>query len=174
MDANSFIHLLQISIVLVFFTNKLLILIGKKFGWLLGIFAASLAIFYFHFSNLIPYMILNIGIVVLMIYGFLNPKENFVIKVLVRLILVGVPAALLFFVFNGLLLVPQLLACLGIFFGTYFLIFPQTWIGWLILGIANFLAAYLGYIKGHIFFADFQLATAILAFIGVVTKAKQT
>ena len=81
-------------------------------------------------------------------------------------------AAVLFFVFayNGLITMIELLSSFGMLWGTYFLTHKRVRWGWILYGVAHLLAARLGYQKDQDFFADFQLASAIVSFIGASKK----
>ncbi|MCK9408025.1 MAG: hypothetical protein WCX28_10025 [Bacteriovoracaceae bacterium] len=164
------IRLLEVSVVLVFFASKVLILIGKRFGWLFGIFAASLAIIYFYSTGMVAYVIVQVGILAAMVYGFLKPSKKIIFELPTRLIIAAVVMTLAVFVMNGSLALPKSIVSIGLLLGNYFLTQSNFRIGWILLGLSNAFSAYFGYSNGHVFFADFQMATAVVAFIGVISQ----
>jgi hypothetical protein len=172
MDTNLVIHLLQISVALIFFANKSFVLVGKRFGWFLGALAAFIAVFYFYLIQLYIYTVLEVGLIILMGYGFIKPKENNGLELAIRLTIAGIMLILSMFAFNGLLTIYELLSSAGLLFGTYFLTHSKVKLGWFISGLAHLLAMQLGYEKNQNFFADFQLASAIISFIGITIKSK--
>lgn len=159
---------LQVSVSLIFFVNKVLVLIGKKSGWLLGVLAAFLAIFYFYCIGLYVYTALEFGLIVLMGYGFFKSEER---KPYVETAIRGVTAIVMFaltwFAFSGFITIIELFSSLGLLAGTYFLTHEKVRVGWLLYSMAHVLAAILGYYKEQQFFADFQIASAIVSLIGV-------
>ncbi|MFA5833643.1 MAG: nicotinamide mononucleotide transporter [Bacteroidota bacterium] len=170
MNSDFAIHLLEISIVMVFFANKVLILIGKRFAWLFGIIAASLAIIYFSSRGNLPLASLQVGILAAAVYGFLKPTKKYIFELPIRLIIIAVVIAIAVFVLNGSLELPKSIVSVGILLGNYFLARSNFHIGWLLLGLSNAVTAYFGYLKGHVFFADFQMATAVVAFVGLISR----
>ena len=165
------IEILEILVSLIFFGNKVFILLERKFGWLLGVVAAALAVIYFYRIELQIYMVLEASLVVLMGYGYFkrdleNPRVEFVIRFVIMVVML----VLAMFAYNGLITMIELLSSFGMLWGTYFLTHKRVRWGWILYGVAHLLAARLGYQKDQDFFADFQLASAIVSFIGASKK----
>jgi hypothetical protein len=167
MDFDVVIRAFEVFIVIMFFANKLLLLAGKRFGWLLGIIAANLAIVYFYSRGMIPYSVLQVGVLAAMIYGYELPEKRSSLELPVRLTIGAVIMVLCAFVLTGSLSASKALVSIGNLLSNYFLARSNYQRGWLLLGLCNAAAAYFGYINGFIFFADFQMATAIVACIGL-------
>jgi hypothetical protein len=162
---------LQISVSLLFFMNKVFVLIGKKSGWLLGAIAASLAIFYFYFIGLYVYTVLEVGLVILMGYGFFKKEEkNPRVETTIRVVTIAVMLIQTTLAFKGMITIVELGSSLGLVIGTFLLTHQKVKAGWILYGIAHILAAVLGYNKGQQFFADFQIASALVSFVGCIKK----
>lgn len=169
------IPILQILVSVIFFTNKVLVLAEKKVGWLLGAIAAIIAVFYFYLIGFYVYTVLEFGLIVLMGYGFLKRgKKNPKVETLIRLLIIVVMVALAFFAFSGLITIIELISSLGLLIGTYMLTHHKNRIGWLLYALGHSLAAILGYSKEQRFFADFQIASAIVSFVGALKITPRT
>jgi hypothetical protein len=166
------IMFLQIVVSLAFFVNKVLVLVGRKReGWFVGALAAFVGVFYFYMIGLYIYTALEVGLVILMGYGSLmktekNPKVEFAIRSVTVIIML----VLTLWAFSGLLTGVELLSSLGLIVGTYFLTHDKPVAGWVTYAVAHSLAAYLGYGRGQQFFADFQVASAIISIVGATKK----
>ena len=169
------IQLLSISVAIIFFANKIFVLIGKRTGWLLGVIAAILAIFYFYLIELYVYTALEFGLIALMGYGFLvkNHKskliENFIYSVITLVML-----TLTYFIFSGAMTVYEFVSSVGLLFGTYFLTHEKTKFGWACYSLRHLISVYIMYDKDQQFFADFQLASAVVAMVGVIISFKKS
>lgn len=167
------LRLLEISVSLIFFTNKVLVLAGKKFGWLVGSIAAVLAAIYFYLLGFYVYTALELGLIVLMGYGFFkSSKKNLKVEVLIRFVIVVVMLALSVFVFQGKLTIIEFVSSLGMLWGTFFLTHDRVRLGWILYASANIGSAYLGFQKEQQFFMDFQIASAIVCATGAVVEKK--
>jgi len=167
------IQFLQISVSLIFFANKVFVLMGKKTGWLLGVIAAILAIFYLYMLELYVFTALEFGLIALMGYGFLvGTKKNLRIERLIHMIIFLVMAVFTYFAFNGMMTIYEFLGSAGLLLGTYFLTHDKRQLGWLLYCVAHLITAYLGYLKGQNFFADFQIASAIISIAGILQVKK--
>lgn len=158
---------LQISVSLILFTNKVYILKGKKVAWLIGMIGTMLAMAYLYLIGLYVFTVLEIGLVVLMAYGFFQKEEkNLLVEIIINLI-IGISAiAMTWFVFNGIMTVCELIGSMGLLIGTYYLTHGKQKIGWLCYLAAHLVTAYLGYDKHQYIFAFFQIASAVISFIG--------
>ena len=163
---------LQVLVSLIFFVNKLFLLSERKLGWLLGAVAATLAILYFYLIGLPIYTVLEASLVILMAYGFLKKEtENPRVEFVIRLVVIVAMFLLAIFAFNGLITIIELPSALSMLWGTYLLTHNKMRRGWIFYGVAHLLAAILGYQKEQLFFADFQVASAIVCFVGATKKS---
>lgn len=165
------ISFLQISVSLIFFANKVAVLVEKKVGWIFGVIAALLAFFYFYLLGMYIYTVLELGLIVLMGYGFFKKqKKNPQVEVMIRVVLAVVMLTLALFAFNGLITIVELVSSLGLLWGTYYLTHEKIRAGWLLYVVGHTTAAYLGINKDQMFFADFQIASAIVSLVGMVKR----
>jgi hypothetical protein len=163
------ILLLQILVSLIFFANKVFVLAGKKTGWLLGAVAATIAVFYFFLIELYVYTALEFGLIILMGYGFFKKeKKSPRTEKAIQATTVTAMLLLALFACSGLMTLVELLSSLGLLAGTYALTHSKQRTGWLLYVVAHCLAALLGYNKGQLFFADFQIASAIVSLVGAI------
>lgn len=167
------VELLQVLVSLLFFGNKVLVLVGKKFekfGWLLGVIAASLGVAYFYLLGMYVYTVLEIGLIVLMSYGFLHKDttKNEKVETTIRVVTGVVMLVLACVVFSGAITIIEFVSSIFMLAGTYLLTHSKKRLGWILYGIAHLAAVYLGYAKGQQFFADFQLASAIVSAVGAL------
>ena len=167
------IQFLQISVSLILFSNKILVLIGKKTGWLLGAIGCTLAIAYLYLIELYVFTTLEFGLVSLMLYGFLaRNSKNTRVENLIRIVTILAMLAMTYFAFAGMMTIYELLSSAGLLFGTYFLTHNKVALGWTLYCIGHLVTAYLGYNKNQNFFADFQLASALVSIVGVIQVKK--
>lgn len=165
---------LQVSVALIFFANKVFLLIGKKSGWLLGAIAAFTGIFYFFLIGLYIYIVLELGVMLLMAYGFWKRgKQSRFTEIMVRVVTTVVMLFLATFAFAGMITVVEFTSSVIFLFGTFFLLHGPIRIGWAMYFVAHVFSAYLGYTKEQDFFADFQVASAIVCFAGAIHKPKR-
>jgi hypothetical protein len=158
---------LQIAVALIFFANKILILCGKKSGWLVGAFAAVLAIFYFYYIELYIYTVGEAALIVLMFYGFFKDETSRpTVEVAVQVVTAGVMLVLTWFAFNGYITIVELASALLALTGAWLIASGSVRIGWAFGATSHMLAAHLGYYKEQTFFADFQIASAVVSGIG--------
>jgi len=166
------IHFLQIAVALIFFANKVFVLAGKKSGWLLGAVAASLGVVYFFLVPLYVFTVLEIGLIFLMGYAFVAKEKNPKMEKAINAVIVIVMVTLTVFVFKGMMTVIEFLASTGLLFGTYFLTHKKIQLGWGFYILAHSLAAIVGYGAKQSFFADFQIASAIVSIAGVARERR--
>jgi hypothetical protein len=165
------IQLLQISVSILFFGNKVFVLLGKRTGWLLGALAATLAFFYFYQLKLYVYTTLEAGLVILMLYGFFpkrSKKIEFWIRVLIGTIMLGIG----YYAFSGYITIIEFLSSIILLWGTYLLANKKLILGWSAYIVAHGFATILGCEVGQIIFAVFQLASVIVAIIGLAISLR--
>lgn len=161
------VFLLQVSVSLIFFLNKLLLLVEKKSGWLVGAIAALLALIYFYIIGLYVYTVLEIGLVALMIYGFVVKTKVPRIERLINILIIVLMFALMIFSFSGMLTVYELISSATLLLGTYYLSHSRLMLGWCLYIVAHFLATIVGFSKHQLFFANFQIASVIVSMVAV-------
>ena len=169
------VQLLSVSVALIFFANKIFVLFGKRTGWLLGVIAAILAIFYFYLIELYVYTALEFGLIALMGYGFLvkNQKSK-LIENLIYSVITIVMLTIQYFIFSGMMTVYEFISSAGLLFGTYFLTHEKSNWGWACYCVGHLISVYIMYDKDQQFFADFQLASAVVAMVGVIISFKKS
>lgn len=174
LEQQTMLQILEVSVALLFFSNKVFVLIGKRTGWLLGVIAAFLAGFYFYYLELYVYTILEIGLIVLMGYGFLIIKKQPRVERFIHGVIIILMVILSYFVFDGMLTIYEFISSIGMLVGTYFLTHERAMLGWLCYTVGHLLSVYVMYSKDQSFFADFQLASAIVSSVGFISCWNRT
>ena len=128
------LSILQITVSLIFFANKVFLQANKnmeKFGWILRTAAACLATIYFLLLHLYVYTVLEAGLIILMGYGAIKKEERSEnIKMIIRAFIIAVMLLLTFFVFKGMLTLIEFTSAVGLIFGTYWLTHFKASLGW--------------------------------------------
>lgn len=160
---------LRVSSSVIFFAQKILVLTNRKSGWLVGIVAATLALFYFYQIGLLVYTTLEVGLITLMCYGFFKKEsQNVKVEDTIRCMTLAIMAVLTCFVFTGMMTVVELFGSACLLVGIYLLTHSKPALGWFISGIGHSITAFIGYsVPGQQFFADFQVATVVVCAVGV-------
>lgn len=168
------IPILEVAVGVIFFANKVFVLAEKRLGWFMGVIAAILSFFYFFLIELYVFTALEVGLMVLMGYGFLHrgSRRNKKVERFLNYTITTVMAALTYFVFSDLMTVVEFFGAIGMLSGTYYLTHDRMRLGWILYGSAHVLSAILGYHVNQPFFADFQVASAIVAAVGVIKGNK--
>ena len=168
------IPILEIAVGVIFFANKVFVLAGKRLGWFVGAVAAILAFFYFLLIGLYIYMILEVGLVVLMGYGFLyqGSRRNKKVERLLHYTIAIIMMTLTYFVFSGLMTVIEFAGSITMLSGTYYLTHDKMRLGWAIYGVSHIFVIILAYHVNQLFFAHFQIASAIVALVGSINGDK--
>ncbi len=164
---------LQIAVSVIFFGNKVLVLVNKKSGWFVGAIAAILGLFYFYSIDLYIFTVLEVGLIVLMGYGAFPEKwKNAKLEKMIYAVIALSMLSFTYFAFSGRLTVYEFISSVGLIWGTYLLTHQKARFGWSIYCIAHAFAAYVGYSKGgQEFFATLQVASAIVSLVGMlITK----
>jgi hypothetical protein len=171
------VQFLEIVISLLLFSNKILVLIDKKSGWAIGAIGCFIAMWYLYLLKLYVFTILEIGLIVLMMYGYLAGKEkkDSVEKLIIAFLII-VMASLTYFLFEGSITVYQFIGGTTLIIGTYCLTHGKPITGWILYCIGHLVTAYIGYNTKPIpqtFFADFQIASAIVSIVAIVKIRKK-
>lgn len=163
------IFVLQIVVSTIYLANKGYVLIGKKMGWIVGVIAAMLAIIYYSMLGRYVYVVLNVGLAILMTYGYWKkgapkPKVEMFIHISTGVFVL----AMAYFSMQKTLNDVELGSSIGLILGTYFLTHKRKGLGWTFYAVAHALAAWLGYCAIHqYYFADLQVASTLIAVIGI-------
>lgn len=162
---------LQIAVSLIYFTNKVFILLNKKVGWLVGAIAASLATIYFSLIGLHVYVTLNVGLIILMGYGFLKgEKKKPKVETFIKIVTIAVMFIMAYHTFTGAITIVELISSLALTAGTYYLTHNSKRLGWFLFCVGHATAVYIGYAKNQNFFGDFQIASVIISIFGMFEK----
>lgn len=165
---------LAVLVSLIFFLNKVLVLVGKKSGWLVGSVAATLAVIYFLFLDLYIFTILEVGLAVLMGYGFLmKEKKNPNTEKLIQFFIIVVMSLLAYLAFSGIMTIIEFSGAILMLLGTYYLTHNRLALGWFLYGVSHLFAAYVTILKNQQFFADFQIASAIISAVAFVLEREK-
>ena len=165
---------LQVVVSITYFAQKIFILYGKKSGWLVGVVAALLAIVYYQRIGLHIYVVLNIGMSVLMAYGFFKKADKKpMVELAIRLVTLVVMGYMTFHVFRGTMTIVELISSAVLLFGTYLLTHDYMKSGWGLFFVGHAFAVPLGYEKMQYIFMWFQVASAIASVVGMMQKPKK-
>lgn len=162
------VAILQVAVAWVFFANKVLVLVGRRSGWAVGVLGAALALVYFYLLDLFLFTVLELGLIVLMLYGFAahgGSRSRF--ELVARVAITLAMTAMVWFVFTGVMTVVEFMSALLMLWGTYLLASGSLAWGWGLSVVAHALAGVIGWSKNQLTFADFQVASSIVALIGV-------
>ncbi len=170
------IRILEIFVSLIFFSNKIGMLIEKKIGWALGALGALLAVIYFFILNLFVYSFAEFGLFITMMYGIIVKDENRKVETYIIICLSVIVLFLTVFTFSGKLTLFEFWSSVGMLVATYILhpkndIWKKKW-GWAILAATHVGAAYIGYAKNQQIFGDLQIASSIVGIFGALKKPK--
>ncbi len=170
---------------LLFFGNKVLLLLGRpvrqKLGWFLGSLGAILFVIYFFLIGTPILSVMEIGLTILMTYRFIaGVKTNNLIEKILGIITLLIIVFLTIITNQGLVTWAQFFGSIGMLVGTYFLIAKNqagsiNWnsrIGWLLYGLGHFFTSYIGYQKHEWIFFVFQVWQMLLCFGGFLTEDK--
>ena len=160
--------MLEVAVAILYFTNKIFLLLEKNAGWAFGIAASSLATFYFFFLELYIFLSLEFACLTIMILGWLGGKRsttfaNFVYGIIILVmiyLLINVDASgWLEFITSILFIVAFLLLAHG------------KWnLGWLFLGVSHILMLIITLQKGQEFFALMQGLSVGVCLLGLAKR----
>ena len=174
------VQFLQFSVSVIFFFNKILVVIGTKesklrrIGWLLGVIGASLAVAYFLLLNLYVFTVLEFGLIGLMGYGYLaKENKNPRVEKLINLLILVVMVALTYFVSVGRLTLLELGGSVGLLFGTYYLTHSKPRLGWIFYSFGHGCTIYVACHKTQWVFAFFQSLSVLVSIYGFFKKQKK-
>lgn len=157
--------LLEIIVALLYFTNKIFLLLEKKAGWIFGIAASSLATVYFFYLEFYIFLSLEFACLVIMILGFIGNNRT---KVLAYLIYGIISLVMIYLLFNieesGFMeFVTSIL-----FIVSFLLLANGRWYsGWLFLGVSHILMLFVSLTKNQEFFALMQGLSVVICIISL-------
>ncbi len=164
------VQTLAVVVAIIFFSNKVLVLIGYKIGWFLGMTGALLATVYLYLLGFYAYAILEIGLIFLMGARYFT-DGNVVIEKWIRWVVISSTILAGIYAFTGVITIWEIIASLSMLAGTYCIsnkLYKR--LGWFLYFITHGITAWLSYQKNQQFFGDLQIASAIIAFIGYFPK----
>ncbi len=155
------------------FANKLLLLLGKRSGWMLGFLAGILFVIYFFLIGFTIYAVVQIGFSFLMLYGYfsykaLSKSARIIATVLLSFIALGITII----TFNGGLTMLEALSALLASWATYFLASKDNTKGWGTFCIAHLILIYLTALKHQYISAIFQALSAVVSVLGIIKESK--
>ncbi len=145
----------------------------KKIAWIIGIIASVISIFYFYLIGLNIYAGLEIGFIVLMLYGLTKRKtqrvENFII------IFMGVFCLFLAYLsFVGFLTLLELVSSITPLISIYYLAKNKNKTGWIFMVITCLITTFVVFEKGQVIFATYQVISLLLALYGLKKSYSKT
>jgi hypothetical protein len=164
------IWILQILVPVIFFANKVFVLAGQKTGWLVGAVGAVLGLFYFYLIGLYVFTALDLGLIVIMGYGYLKTENNPKVENIIRMVTMVVMILLAGFVFSGSLTIMELVSSASSLMATYYLTHGKNSRGWMLYLVGHVFGAIVGYGRDLNFLADFQVASAIVSLAGLAKE----
>lgn len=165
---------LEILVAVIYFGNKVLVLFGKKSGWLWGSFAALLGIIYFSRIELYTFAVLQGGLVILMGYGALPEKwKKPIIEWIIISVIILSLAVLTFIVALGAMNVWLFIGSVIIIWGTYSLTHGKIKMGWWLYSISHVIAAGICYEVHQYIVGTFQVLSAVVSVVALVRLQKK-
>lgn len=158
--------LLEILVSILYFVNKLLLLLDRKSGWTTGLFASGLAMIFFLQLSLYLFFALELACFLIMILGIQGEKLSArtltfiygIVAFVMLLLLWNVNASGWFEFITSILFMIAFL----------YLANRKARQGWIFLGISHLLMLWITFDKSAYFFAALQGASAIVCIIGVI------
>lgn len=168
------IFLLQIFAGGIGFANKVFLLLGKRTGWFLGFLAGVLFVAYFFSIHLYIFSTVQVGFTALMFYGYIsNGNVSIRLRKTITIILSIIAIFLASAIFKGHLTIIESVSVLLAVWGTYFLVLKKYNYGWIMYFISHITSAYLTFLKDQYIFVFFQIASAVIAILGICKFCKK-
>ena len=168
------ILVLEIVISVLFFLNKIYILLGKRTGWLLGTIGSILAITYFFVLGLYVYTVLEFGLIALMVYGIVRNTRNTSVEWVIRAITILTMAGVGYLAYRGTITLLELVSSIAVLIGTYLLVTKQKY-GWLLYIVFHLCAIYISLQVHQYIFMLFQILSLPIAIYAILkTKISST
>lgn len=169
------LFVLQVLVSVILLLNKWFVLQGRRGGWIAGFIGCFLAVFYLYFIGLYVFTVFEVGLAILMLYGYWSAKNKTgKFQKIIRGIMIVTMLLVAWFTWSGLMTVSELLSSLALMVGTYFLAVNKIKSGWFFYLIGHLLCVYLGFIKGQFIFALFQFLSVMISILGIIRDIKDS
>lgn len=162
--------MLEIIVASLYFINKIFLSLEKKTGWIVGFLAALTASIYFLNLKLYILVVLEVGYLFLMAFGFLNFGKKSGLDLYVNIIMVIVMLILLINIDETG--VPEFIVSIAFIMAIHALAKHRWHLGWILFIFSHLLMAYITYSKNQYFFCIMQLASIGIAFFALSKKRK--
>ncbi len=158
---------MEILVTVISLVHKIFLLKNdKKIAWITGIIASILSISYFYSLGLTIYAGLEIGFIVLMLYGLVKNKTQRVENTIN--IFIGVFCLILGYLsFAGLLTALELISSITPLMSIYYLAKNKNKTGWILMVITCIITTYVVFEKGQFIFTAYQVVSLLLAIYGL-------
>jgi predicted cation transporter len=161
---------LEVFVSLLYFLNKLLLSLEKKTGWVIGILASATSLVYFLWLNSYIIAVLEGGVLLLMLYGFLNHSKKFRAELLAYFLIAAIMGYLLFTLEESTWL--EFILSITFLLAIHSLASHKWILGWLFMGVSHVLLALFTFQKEQYFFAVMQICSAGVA-VYAISKNRQ-
>ncbi len=166
---------MEIVVAVVFFVNKFFLLVDRKDGWLWGAVGCLLAIVYFYLIHLFVYMVMDVGLVILMTYGYLKKDaKRPMVELTIQITSAVVMIIMAYCAFNGMLTVLELVSAMGMLIGTYLLSHEKVRIGWILYAITGVLAVFVCIEKYQQVLVVFQICQVVFALFAIFGEQRKS
>ncbi|MEI8062308.1 MAG: nicotinamide mononucleotide transporter [bacterium] len=158
---------MEILVTLISLVHRIFLLKNDKaIAWITGIIASILSISYFYSIGLHIYAGLEVGFIVLMLYGLVKNKTQKVENIIN--IFTGIFCLILGYLsFVGVLTFLELVSSITPLMAIYYLTKNKNKSGWVLMVITCIITTFVVFEKGQIIFAIYQVVSLILAIYGL-------
>lgn len=162
--------MLEIIVSILYFTNKVLLFLEKKSGWLIGILASALSSVYFLGLKFYIIFLLEIACFLIMVFGWFGKKNS---KLFSYFVYSAITVVMLFLLFNIEESGPMEFFTSICFMAAFLLLAENRWhLGWSSLSVAHFLMLFISLGKDQNLFATMQAMSVIVCLLAIIKKTK--
>lgn len=154
-------NMLQITVSILYFINKVLLSLDKKSGWQIGILASSFAIVYFFTIKLYLLVGLELGFMLILIFGLINHGKEIKNQNVLYIVMFSILIFLYFVLKNSTFL--EFLIALDFIVAIFFLAKKKPISGWSFMLIGHILMAYFTHQNNQTFFATMQVMSVFVS-----------
>jgi hypothetical protein len=158
--------MLQVVVSILYFINKVFLLLNRRSGWTIGAVASGTAMVYFLGIQLYIFCALEAACFCIMIYGALGMSDSKKIAIYIYSICALVTAYLLVSIQETGIL--EFITSLLFMIAFVNLADGKRKLGWILLALAHGIMAYITYSKDQYFFASLQVASVVVCLIGTI------
>jgi hypothetical protein len=158
--------MLEVAVSILYLINKVFLLFNKRSGWTIGAAASGTAMIYFFGIQLYIFCALEVACFCIMIYGALGKTDSKKISVYIYSICAAVTFYLLIKIQETGFL--EFLTSLLFMMAFLQLADGKRKMGWILLGLAHGIMAYITYSKGQYFFSTLQVASVLVSIMGTI------